>query len=267
MDINLLSIIFTGALVGFLGGYSGVGGAPILIAILVIFFGFDQLYAQGIMTAVMLGPMTLLGVVAMWDRVKVQGPYILTSIIAYGIFSYFGAAFAHLIPKHFLSISFGILLILLGLYDLIGSRMPKVNYSIPLNPKGTTILPNAFIPTNMLTINIVGILVGFFGGFFGIGAGVFMVPVFTSLMGIHKDDARALSLAVLLPPVGAGAAFKYHQVVGINWQLALIIFIAYFSTNYFGAKLGRKHSPKQFKFYFGLVMLLMGLAYLSRLIF
>jgi uncharacterized membrane protein YfcA len=265
VDYNLLAIAITGAVVGFLGGYSGVGAAPILIAILVIFFGFDQLSAQGVMTAAMLGPMTLLGVVAMWDRVKLQWPYILSSILAYAIFSYFGADFAHEIPPKYLNIAFGSLLVLLGLNDLIASRNSRAQGNDGLNPKGTTISAKAIIPTNMLTINIVGIFVGFFGGFFGIGAGVFMVPFYTTFMGIHKDDARALSLAVLLPPVGIGAAIKYNQNSSIDWTLAAIIFAAYFATNYFGAKLGRKHSPKQFKFYFGLLMLLMGIAYFSRL--
>jgi uncharacterized protein len=267
VDYNLIGIILTGAAVGFIGGYSGVGGAPIMIAILVVFFGFEQLNAQGIMTAAMLGPMTLLGVVAMWDRVKLQWPYILSSVVSYGVFSYFGAGYAHEIPKMALNISFGILLLFLGGYDLLGSQIARLNIISKLSATKTTVAPNAPIPTNMLTINIVGIIVGFFGGFFGIGAGVFMVPIYTSLMGIHKDDARAISLAVLLPPVGIGAAMKYNQETTIDWTLAAIIFAAYFATNYFGAVLGRKHSPKQFKFYFGLVMLLMGVAYFSRLLF
>lgn len=238
-----------------------------MIAVLVVFFNFDQLYAQGIMTAAMLGPMNLMGVIHMWDRIKLQWPYIISSIITYAIFSYFGAFYAHVIPKMALNISFGFLLLFLGLYDLVGSRMARMNVVSTLNPKHTTVAPNALVPTNLLTINIVGVAVGFFGGFFGIGAGVFMVPFYTSIMRIHKDDARAISLAVLLPPVGIGAAIKYNQVTSIDWKLAAIIFVAYFATNYFGAKLGRLHSQKQFKFYFGLIMLLMGIAYFSRLLF
>lgn len=238
-----------------------------MIAVLVVFFGFEQLYAQGIMTAVMLGPMNLMGVIHMWDRIKLQWPYIISSIISYAIFSYFGAYYAHAIPKMALNISFGVLLLFLGLYDLLGSRRPGMNLVTNLNPTRTTVAPGAILPTNLLTINIVGIVVGFFGGFFGIGAGVFMVPFYTSIMGIHKDDARAISLAVLLPPVGIGAAIKYNQEASIDWKLAAIIFLAYFATNYFGARLGRLHSQKQFKFYFGLIMLLMGIAYFSRLLF
>jgi uncharacterized protein len=268
LESTLLVILCTGAAVGFLGGYSGIGGAPILVAILVIFLGYDQLHAQGVVTAAMLGPVNLLGVLIMWDRVRLQWMNILISLLAYGVFSYYGAAYAYLVPKQLLAVSFGILLVLLGLNDMLGGyRLGKSAPKAPLNPDGATLGTSALIPLHPLSVFVVGIVVGFFGGFFGIGAGVLMVPIYTSLMGMHKDDARALSLAVLLPPVAAGAAWKYHQEGAIDWSLAAVIFIAYFSTNYFGAKMGRRHSTRQFKIYFGFVMLLMGLAYFSKLIF
>ena len=39
--------MLSGGGVGFAGGYAGIGGAPILVAAMVLFAGYDQHLAQG----------------------------------------------------------------------------------------------------------------------------------------------------------------------------------------------------------------------------
>ena len=86
-----------------------------------------------------------------------------------------------------------------------------------------------------------------------------MVPILISAVGLHKDDARALSLAILLPPVSIGAVLEYHHHGGIDWQAAGVILVAYMLTNFPGAALGRRHKTQLFLRVTGAALLILGL--------
>ncbi|MFC1542143.1 TSUP family transporter, partial [Candidatus Latescibacterota bacterium] len=207
MDVRIIALFLIGALFGYIGGYTGIGGAPFLVSFSVIVLGLSQHEAQGTILAVMLGPMSLFSVIVMWDRVKVLKWYILSCVLSYAVFSYFGAAGAYAISEVSLKLLFGFLLLSIGIINLYISKNLNENDQ-PLHP-GKMTVSGGTIPANSYTITIFGIVTGLLGGFFGIGAGVLMMPVFIGLFGIHKDDARALSLAILLPPVSLGAVIKY----------------------------------------------------------
>lgn len=127
------------------------------------------------------------------------------------------------------------------------------------NPNGPTVFPGYRIPFNYYTVGAIGALVGLFGGMFGIGAGVLMVPIFTELCGLHKDDARTISLMILLPPVSIGAIIVYAKKGAVDWILATVLFVMYFISNWFGGKKGRKASIQGFKNYMGLMLACMGI--------
>jgi uncharacterized membrane protein YfcA len=106
-----------------------------------------------------------------------------------------------------------------------------------------------------------GAIVGVTGGLFGIGAGVLLVPLLIKVYGVHKDDARAISLAILLPPVSIGAVIKYQMQGDIRWVATAIGFGAYLVSNYWGARIGRLHSSRRFQFYMGMILVAIGVLY------
>ena len=73
-----------------------------------------------------------------------------------------------------------------------------------------------------------------------------------------RTRARALSLAILLPPVSIGAVLEYHQHDGIDWTAAGVILIAYMATNFPGAALGRRHNTQRFLRVTGAALLILG---------
>ena len=247
-------LAFFGIFVGFAGGYAGIGGAPFLVAAMVLFLGYDQHLAQGTVLAVMLGPMSLPGVIVMWDRVRLLKVEILIGVLTYALFSNVGARIAYSVQTHVLQIGFGALLMLLGVKYLAGSKRAS---STPLNPDKVTVGEGS-IAFNHVNVAVLASLIGVVGGLFGIGAGVVMVPLFIGLFALHKDDARALSLAILLPPVSVGAIVEYSAQGGIDWFGALIILVAYISTNLYGARLGRAHDTRLFLKSMGALLLILG---------
>ncbi|MFC1742797.1 sulfite exporter TauE/SafE family protein [Candidatus Riflebacteria bacterium] len=253
---DLLFFFFIGAIVGFVGGYAGIGGAPILITLLVVGKGFSQHAAQGTILAVMLGPMSLFGVWAIKEKLKNKWDLILISVLTFAVFSYFGGAIAYLFSDFALKKLFGIVLLLLSSRYIL-----KVFEKTESQPGRTRIFK-----LNYPVMFLFSIITGSVGGLFGIGSGLIMVPVFNKLFGFDKDTARGLSLAILLPPVSIGAVYRYQFSNDVHWLVAILIFFGYFLTNYFGSRMALTHSEKKFSFYFGSILLLLGLLYLSPLV-
>jgi uncharacterized membrane protein YfcA len=263
MGYETTLMVLFGTLVGFAGGYAGIGGAPFLVAALVLFLGMPQHAAQGTVLAVMLGPMSLPGVWVMRDRVRLLKGEIVVGVLTYAVFSNFGARIAFALNTEGLELLFGALLVGLGVYYLT-RRMRPEDDAVCLTPDGPT-LSGGMFPFNLWTVGVASAGIGVAGGLFGIGAGVLMVPLFISLFGLHKDDARALSLTILLPPVSIGAVIEYAAHDAIDWWAAGLIFILYFVTNRPGAQLGRRHDSRRFVRVMGCVLGLLGAAQIAIL--
>jgi len=247
---------------GFVGGYAGIAGAPLLIALMVLVLGWSQHPAQGTILAVMLGPMTIPALVAMRHRLRPLWKYIAVGVVSYMVASYVGAWLAFKVNDLPLRITFMLLLFGLGVNHLLTKAVPPAEH---MNPHGLTVYKPR-LPARPVSVTIVCVLIGTIGGFWGIGSGVLMVPLFMGLFGAHKDDARTLSLAILLPPVSLGAAIVYHHEAAIRWDTAALIFAGYMASNYFGAWLGRRHKQATFNKGFGVVMLVLGLCYLALIL-
>jgi uncharacterized membrane protein YfcA len=243
--------IILGLAVGYIGGYAGIGGGPFLVSFLVLVCGFSQLQAQGNILTMMLGPMSLLGVVSLYDYVKQQWLNISIGVLSYCLFSYFGALGAFLIGEQDLRTYFALLLIIIALIQII-----------PLLKKKTISSTLSKETISWIWILLLGALTGTVGGLFGIGAGVLMVPILISAFKMKKEFARALSLAILVPPVSYGAYIKYNLESPVDWNIVIILFLSYFVANYFGAKAGTRATDKRFKIVYSFVLIGIAAIYL-----
>ncbi len=244
---NLILMAVFGGIVGFIGGYAGIAGAPFLIFLLAQFLGYTQHAAQGTVLAVMMGPMSLFGVIALWGSLKPYIKYAVAGVITYAVFSYIGGTIAYQFDESNLKLLFGIVLIIISVRHFLTRKKHEA-----LADK------KPIIPFNMISISIIGAIVGIIGGTFGIGAGVMMVPVFVGVFRIPKDEARAITLAILLPPVSVGAVVKYHGMGDVDWLAAGVIFIGFFLINYFGAKSAKGHSTETFSLIFSIILFTLG---------
>lgn len=241
--------VLLGLAVGYIGGFAGIGGGPFLVSFLVLYCGMSQLVAQGNILTMMLGPMSLLGVLSLYEYVKKQWTNIIIGVIFYCIFSYFGAVFAFYIGETDLKYYFAVLLVIIALMQF--RSFLKKNEKSPHKEH-----------ISYYWIAILAACTGILGGMFGIGAGVLMVPILISIFKLKKEYARALSLAILIPPVSYGAFIKYNIENPVDWQLVGILFGTYFIANFFGAKMGSKISGKAFTLIYGVILLSIAILYL-----
>lgn len=244
--MDYLTVAAIGIAAGFMGGYSGIGGAPFIVFLMVTVLGMEQHAAQGTVLAMMLGPMSLPAVICAWPLLRPRLGIIGICVATYAVMSYFGGLAAYALSQPDLKVLFGALLLASGLY-----------YALCFPERFVCSRSRARL--SAMNITLTGMAVGFFGGMFGIGAGILLVPVFTSVFGLGQNEARSMSLAVLLPPVSLGAVVKYGLVeADINWWYALVLLVSYMAFNGMGARVGHGHEPERLKRVLGVLLGLAG---------
>jgi uncharacterized membrane protein YfcA len=82
---------------------------------------------------------------------------------------------------------------------------------------------------------VIGLTIGSASGAMGIGGGVLLVPALVWLCGFTPARAAGTSLAVLVPPIGLPAAYKYYLEGRMDASAAVWIAAAFVIGAYLGA--------------------------------
>ena len=101
------------------------------------------------------------------------------------------------------------------------------------------------------TFVAIGTVGGLLAGLFGVGGGIVIVPALIYLAGLSQHQATGTSLAVLLPPIGLGAAIEYYRHGNVNVPAAIILAITMFIGTWIGAVIANKISGPHLRLMFG----------------
>jgi hypothetical protein len=112
----------------------------------------------------------------------------------------------------------------------------------------------------MATLKLIftGIIAGIAAGFFGIGGGLIIVPSLVYLMGFSQHKATGTSLAILLPPLGAGAVYEYAKKGNVDWKAAVIIGSLLALGAWAGGKYANQLKGPTLQLGFGIFAMIMG---------
>lgn len=83
---------------------------------------------------------------------------------------------------------------------------------------------------------LIGLGAGAFGGLFGLGGGIVMVPAMHYFLHFSQHKAQGTSLAVLTIPVGILGAMNYYKAGNVDIRAAGIIAGGFIFGSYFGSK-------------------------------
>jgi uncharacterized membrane protein YfcA len=86
-----------------------------------------------------------------------------------------------------------------------------------------------------LTLVAIGVIGGILAGLFGVGGGIIIVPALIYWAGFSQHQATGTSLAVLLPPIGLGAAREYYRHGNVDVYAAIILATTMFAGTWLGA--------------------------------
>ena len=109
-----------------------------------------------------------------------------------------------------------------------------------------------------LKLIFTGIIAGIAAGFFGIGGGLIIVPALVYLMGFSQHKATGTSLAILLPPLGAGAVYEYAKKGNVDWRAAIIIGSLLAVGAWAGGKYANQLKGPSLQLGFGIFAMVMG---------
>ena len=116
---SFLSVLI-GLFAGVFSGFFGIGGAVILVPLLVYFFKFSQHYAQGTALLALLLPVGILAVIKYYQAGNVNIKMGLLIILGFFIGGFLGAHQAYLVPDVILRRLFGVLVLCVSAYMLLG---------------------------------------------------------------------------------------------------------------------------------------------------
>jgi uncharacterized membrane protein YfcA len=110
-----------------------------------------------------------------------------------------------------------------------------------------------------LAFVVVGVVVGSLAGLIGIAGGVFLVPALVLLFHFPQKMAQGTTLAVLLPPIGLGAAYLYYRAGNVNVKAAALLAVGFLVGGFIGGALAGTLPEQTIQRYFGAFMVLVGL--------
>ncbi|MFH1389665.1 MAG: sulfite exporter TauE/SafE family protein [Candidatus Margulisiibacteriota bacterium] len=108
-------LVLTGFLAGIFSGLLGIGGATIVIPVLVLGFGLSQHLAQGTTLAMMIPPIGLLAAWQYWKNGHVNFPWALALCVGFLFGGLIGAYWANLISPELLRKLFGLVFLAISL--------------------------------------------------------------------------------------------------------------------------------------------------------
>ncbi len=108
-----------------------------------------------------------------------------------------------------------------------------------------------------------GIVVGAMAGLLGIGGAIFVIPVLVYVFGWEQHLAQGTTLAMLVPPIGILAAWKYYQAGHADLKVAALLCVGFFIGGYFGGALANQISAQSLRRIFGIALLLISIKMIS----
>jgi hypothetical protein len=261
--LNIVEFVLIGTSVGFLGGFLGVGGGAIMIPALT-YWVFPSMgvstdvvmhLAFGTSLAIII-PTSLSGAWAHAREGNVNWRIVYLLALSGIPGSFFGSTLSAYLPGSVLRTLFGILLIMVSLQMFLQKKRSE--------DSGNQGFRQAFPAL------AVGMVVGVFSGFFGIGGGIVAIPLMVRILKLPIHNAVGISIAFVffasvagtagyifngwgqpnLPPLSLG----YVHVPG--WVLAGIPSIL---LSRWGVRLAIKTRPLRLHRIFALMLMLVGI--------
>ena len=261
-----IGLILIGICAGFASGLLGVGGGFLIVPLqyfLLKYIGVEPDLALLISLGTSLAIIIPTAISGAYRHVKTLDN-ILGFGIKLGIFGMLGGVLggfiASKIPSKTLELIFGCLLLFITINNLVNLNKER---------------KKALIPFNILSIGIIGLLVGFSSGLLGIGGGIFLITILTTLLGFTIIEAIGTS-SVFISLTAVGGFLSYMLsgwgVSTFPYSIGYVSIINFILISLFsvplasiGAKFAHKIHKKKLKIVFSIVVLYISLKMLGLL--
>ena len=261
IDANILYLALTGLVIGFLAGLLGVGGGFVMVPVLTMVFGVPMKIAIGTDTFYIV--LTALSgaykhVKNGFANFKIVGVIAVSAIFAAQI----GAMLCIETPKETVPLLFGVLLLLISF-----SMLVKINIFNKNKKAGEGNIHKYGFWTEFreekLFVSIpkalaIGIIVGGFSGFFGVGGAVLLIPLMLSVLGLPMHIVIGSSLMIVMFSALSGS-LRYFIEGFVDIPLGIALLSGSIIGSYFGAHMASKTHPEKLRKVFAFMLIIVGL--------
>lgn len=105
---------------------------------------------------------------------------------------------------------------------------------------------------------VISSLVGVAAGLFGVGGGVFLVPLLVLIFGFDQHKAQGTSLVALVPPTGALAFVEYYKAGQVNLFVGFLIMPGIFLGALAGSHSAQRFTGHRMRRVFATLLFLLG---------
>ncbi|MEH2422656.1 MAG: sulfite exporter TauE/SafE family protein [Nostoc sp.] len=91
---------------------------------------------------------------------------------------------------------------------------------------------------NILLCLSLGLIAGIISGITGIGGGIIILPALVFVFGFSQHQAQGTTLALLVPPIDALAAWTYYKQGYVDLKIAALLCLGFVLGGWLGAKIG-----------------------------
>ncbi len=213
MPATSVLALLSGSVAGVLSGVFGIGGGIVLVPMLGLLLGLSQVDAQGVTLAVLLLPVGLPAVLAYRRRVAIPWRLVAATIAGFVVAVGPGARIATALDGRLLRTLFA------GMVVIVAVRTWR-----QAGARGDGEVGKHAPPRSAWNGTWIGATGGLLAGLLGIGGGIVMIPLLVGVQGLDQREAQAVSLAVMLPPVGLPGVLAYAQARGaLPWGVMALV--------------------------------------------
>jgi uncharacterized protein len=259
--LGVIILLLTGVLIGIIGTLIGAGGGFIHVPVLILFYGFTPQHAIATsMTVVMLNAISGTFSYIAQKRIDYEIGIKYAAAACPGVF--IGALLSQFFNVTSFYVIFGILLIALSYYLFSGKEFSVVRTKVPQAPvtrwvEDATGQKFSYAPDMSVGLTASS-LIGVFSGLFGVGGGIFHVPLMYSVLGIPVHIATATSHCILAITSFLGV-IVFAGLGYIDFDYAVVLGIGTILGAVWGARLSLKTDPLIIKKIIALCLVLMAL--------
>jgi uncharacterized membrane protein YfcA len=106
---------------------------------------------------------------------------------------------------------------------------------------------------------LLGAVSGIVSGLLGLGGAIIVIPALVYFFGFNELSAQGTSLAMLLPPIGLLAAWRYWKEGHVDLTAACVLALSFFVFSYLGANAAVRIPDALMKRIFGIAMVAIGM--------
>lgn len=111
----------------------------------------------------------------------------------------------------------------------------------------------------IISLLVIGLAAGALSGFLGVGGATMIIPALLFIFAMTQHMAQGTSIAALLFPVGALAAYKYWQAGNVNLKFAALLAVGFLIGGYFGALFAQPVSEDLLRKFFALYLIIIAI--------